>query len=573
MRYWLALKFFAERLTLGQARPVSLDELSVALHCTRRNAQLVVKKLVEQQIIDWQSGVGRGHFPSVTLKTDVSKMLEERAYLWLEDNKVAQALELVAEHRKAQLLSDYIGRYRVESSNQDILQVPFYRGTHDLDPIAISRRTEQHIADCLYAYLLRVDNPCGMIRGDLAQHWLHDGDTLTMVLRKGLHFHDGSPILAQDVHAHFLRLLASDCANAELYRWIDSFVAQGDDTLRVRSKTLANILPKLMSQGPMGIAKLGAKGLTGSGPFALLEQTKWCTRLGAYPQYHGYRPWLDGVEIWNVGDKAKNFELNSDVYNQHYQHSQQATQYQQQEQWEVGAEYVLLNANRPWLAHFQHRLALLRAIRTLGLPQSIIDDEVAGASSMTSAPGPLPRANFALASEALSGLVWPDEPLTILTYRLKQHVDLAAYLAQMLTKLGIVCRYRVEEFPDFERAQVQQHADIIVSGEVLSADLELSLLSWLVSSRALQTCLTADARDALIAQVWLALAAPEHSARVEQLQACEQSLQELGLYAPLFHVKQQLHLSKRLSAAQLLANGWIDFCEVVIKRTTSCDNR
>ncbi|MDN3685393.1 hypothetical protein QW180_24840 [Vibrio sinaloensis] len=53
--------------------------------------------------------------------------------------------------------------------------------------------------------------------------------------------------------------------------------------------------------------------LYGSGSFILKTQTEWQTTLTCNPHYHGFRPWLDGIEIWNIGDKAKTFELNSDV--------------------------------------------------------------------------------------------------------------------------------------------------------------------------------------------------------------------------------------------------------------------
>ncbi len=43
----------------------------------------------------------------------------------------------------------------------------------------------------------------------------------------------------------------------------------------------------------------------------------------------------------------------------------------------------------------------------------------------------------------------------------------------------------------------------------------------------------------------------------------EDKLAELGLYQPLYHVQQDLNISERISAPELLANGWIDFSQVV----------
>lgn len=569
MKYWLALKFLAKYCVLGIPTSVSLDQLSEALSCTKRNAQFVIKRLVAENIITWQAGVGRGHYPSVTLLKDVHRMLEEQAYLWLDSNKVSQALALVEEQQKSQLLSQYMARYQTEDHQRDILQVPFYRGTHDLDAIGITRRTEQHIASYLYATLLKWDEKSGQLVGDLAHSWTIQGDTLTITLRKGLRFHDGSAILTGDVVAHFQRLLASEGANAQLYRFIDGFDALDDYTLRIQSAKMASLLAKLISKDPMGISKLTEEKVLGSGPFELVEQTKWCTRLAVFPHYHGHRPWIDGVDIWNVGDHAKQFELHSDIYNLQYQHLTNQSSASLQQQWEKGAEYLLINANRrAWLEVLANRNTLVEALLALGLPPQIIDQEVAGAASMAGQPGSVPSADIERAKALIDTLPKLDEPLVILTYQLYQHVDLAKYYAQMLTKLGLSCRYRVEEFPQFERTEIQQQADIIISGEVLSDDIELSLLSWLMSSRALDSCLLPEQKQRLHLAVFKALEADSESQRIAQLQGCEGLLQQDFVYAPLFHVKQHLHFSSRVSATELLANGWIDFCDVVIKRDT-----
>ncbi len=569
MTYWLALKFLAKHCVLGMPTPVSLQHMSEALACTKRNVQLVIKRLVAEEIILWQAGVGRGRYPSVTLLKDVHALLEKQAYCWLESNKVSQALMLVEDQQKSQLLSQYMARYQTEIHSQDILQVPFYRGTHELDAIGITRRTEQHIASYLYATLLKWDVKLGQLVGDIAHSWTQQGDTLTVTLRKALRFHDGSALLAGDVAAHFQRLLKSDSANAQLYRFIDRFDVVDDYTLQIQSVKMAPLLTKLISKEPMGISKLTAEKVLGSGPFELVEQTEWCTRLAVFSGYHGHRPWVDGVDIWNIGDRAKQFELHSDIYNLQYQHLSGQSSAALHQQWEKGAEYLLINANRRhWLEESANRNTLVKALLALGLPAKLVAQDVAGAESMAGQPGAFAKVDIERAKALIDVLPKPDEPLLILTYQLHQHIELAQYYANMLTKLGLPCRYQVEEFPTFERTEIQQQADIIISGEVLSDDIELSLLSWLMSSTALDSCLLPKQKQALQAKVFNAISADNEQERIAKLQGCERQLQQDSLYAPLFHVKQHLHFSSRVSVSELLANGWIDFCDVVIKRGT-----
>ncbi|MCE7611167.1 SgrR family transcriptional regulator, partial [Vibrio fluvialis] len=54
MHYWKALTLLRDRLALNTPTPLSLDTFTHELGCTKRNAQLVVKKLVDNGVIRWQ---------------------------------------------------------------------------------------------------------------------------------------------------------------------------------------------------------------------------------------------------------------------------------------------------------------------------------------------------------------------------------------------------------------------------------------------------------------------------------------------------------------------------------------
>ncbi|UTV29562.1 ABC transporter substrate-binding protein [Photobacterium atrarenae] len=571
MRYWMALVFLRDHLKLHPPQPLSLDAFTAALACTKRNAQLVIKRLGQEKIIDWQPGIGRGNLPVITLLTPVADTLLKKARQLLAEDKVEQALSLIEAGQRDTFIANYIARYQTTNSQEDILKIPFYRGTHDLDPIFINRRTEQHIAGYLYAKLLQFNPATGDFRGDLAQHWQRNGNTLTLTLRKGLKFHDASPITAGDIQAHFERLIHSGHQNAALYQLIDRVEVLDPYRIAFTSLALPAQLEKLLANGPMGIAKFsgepGNSPLVGSGSFLLAEQTPWRTLLKASPYYHGYRPWVDGVAIWNVGDQAMDFELNSDVVHSAHLKHRSAERFDAKTQWEKGAEYVLLNPNRPhrWLKKPAHRKALMAAIKALGVSESLREEGIGQAKGMLSDPTPIPVSDPAAATKILQSLPRPDQPLKLLTYQLDQHIALAKHLAENLTQLGIDCKYEVAEFPIFNQRETLQGADIILSGEVFGDDWEMDWLGWFCANLPLDVCLSKQQRQWLRDSILTLMQHGNQPERLKEFEQLEKQLISKLLYLPIFHARQNLNFSDKVSTTELLANGWIDFNTVMIQ--------
>ncbi|CAM3134278.1 hypothetical protein VINE108274_19125 [Vibrio neptunius] len=61
------------------------------------------------------------------------------------------------------------------------------------------------------------------------------------------------------------------------------------------------------------------------------------------------------------------------------------------------------------------------------------------------------------------------------------------------------------------------------------------------------------------------MAQPKLATRLKQFEKIEKNLIKKGIYQPLFHVEQDLKISDTVTAPALLANGWIDFNQVVMK--------
>lgn len=566
MYYWLALVFLRDELILNHPASLSLEHFASALGCTKRNAQLVIKKLVGHGFIDWQPAVGRGHLPKVCLRKDPVPMLESKARRWLAEGKVESAITLIHPDQRDGFLANYLIEYQTAPHNEDILQVPFYRGTHELDPINITRRTEAHLARHLFANLLRYDVQTKAYRGDLAQTFTPCENGLVIVLRKGLQFHNGQPITAEAVRQHYERLMADSQHYAKLYALIDDIKVIDTYRLMVISYQAATLLPKLLSNGPMGITLKDGERIIGSGPFALIEQTKWRTLMKTSRYYHGYRPWVEGVEVWNVGDKAKDFASNSHLFHSWPLSDVDKKQYDTKAQWELGCVYTTVNANRKWGQSKARRLAFMALLNALGIPPALAD-KVVKADGMMTASTDITPVNTSqidtLAAQLREHIKEPVRPLRLLTYQLPMHQAYGQHFEQKLNQLGIACELCVLEFPDFNRKDTFDHADVIISGEVFEDDIDLAWLDWFLSCLNLNRCLTEQQRHWLTEQ--LAHIYPlEEAQRLPAYRELEAKLIAKGLYLPGYHVQQHLVVAKGVTTSDMLSNGWVDFSQVIL---------
>lgn len=143
-----------------------------------------------------------------------------------------------------------------------------------------------------------------------------DGLTVTIKLREGLKFHDGSPVLARDCVQSIRRWAAKDAMGQIILSLTDELSAVDDRTLRFRLKSafppLLSALGQLSSPGPFMMPESVAKtdpntkitSPIGSGPFRFL-QDEWVqgSRV-AYARFDGYVPRSEAASGTAGGKRA-----------------------------------------------------------------------------------------------------------------------------------------------------------------------------------------------------------------------------------------------------------------------------
>ena len=173
-----------------------------------------------------------------------------------------------------------------------------------------------------YSLLLRVDpNDYTKVVGDVAERWTVADDKLsyTFTIRKGVTFHDGSPVTAKDVKASYDKIIFPPAGVVSdrqgQYTVVEAVEAPDDDTVRFRLKwPSASFLLSLAS--PWNFiykADMLAKdmhwyeqNIMGSGPFVFVEHVRGSHLIGKRnPNYWDKgKPYLDGYRALFISDTA-----------------------------------------------------------------------------------------------------------------------------------------------------------------------------------------------------------------------------------------------------------------------------
>jgi peptide/nickel transport system substrate-binding protein len=146
-----------------------------------------------------------------------------------------------------------------------------------------------------------------------------DGRLVKIVLRAGLTFHDGTPVLARDAAASIRRWGVRDGFGQTLMEYTDELSAPSDRVIQFRLKRpfpmLAMALGKPFSFCPImpeRLAKTDAftqvTEMVGSGPYRFNARERVIGSLLVYEKFANYSPTPVGKPDWTAGPKIVHFD-------------------------------------------------------------------------------------------------------------------------------------------------------------------------------------------------------------------------------------------------------------------------
>ena len=189
-----------------------------------------------------------------------------------------------------------------------------------LDPVwttaPVVRKHGYMVFDTLYGTDAELRPQPQMAAGHVVEN---DGRQWTIILRDGLRFHDGEPVLARDAVASIRRFAARDSFGETLMVATDELSAPDDRTIHFRLKRPFPLLPNALGKPstmpciiPERLARTDpAKQVTemvGSGPYRFLPDERIAGSRVAYRRFESYQPRGDGAASFTAGPKRAQFD-------------------------------------------------------------------------------------------------------------------------------------------------------------------------------------------------------------------------------------------------------------------------
>ena len=306
--HYLHLRESFPQLGEEEPFPITIAEISEILLCTQRYAKMVVKKMNENNWINWEVFKGRGKKPFLTFlitKPDMEQLLVKELIV---DHKYTEVIEKLNHYHVTlhqdieQFLRNYFG-FSVEQIHEseqklDTLRYPLQQKLRNLDPLIRVTRLNNQLIKHIYDTLLTFDPITQSVRPHLCFHWEHDetGKEWLFYLRKGVTFHDGTALSAEDVAFslsrafHYYETSYEKPTINALHSYLVKIVCKQPNFLlpNILCNTATSIVPKDLEK---------KHKLIGSGPFQVNHFQEEKMVLVANEHYFHLRPHIDRLEF------------------------------------------------------------------------------------------------------------------------------------------------------------------------------------------------------------------------------------------------------------------------------------
>ncbi|RKP56857.1 ABC transporter substrate-binding protein [Cohnella endophytica] len=568
---------------------VTTEELANALYCSTRNAKMVVRKLVDEGLISWVAGRGRGNVSRLVFLAEKEPLLMEWAQDMSRKGDYKQAFELLKTYHSQSALIDrfvqwlnghfgYAADLAGNSQAIDTLRFPVYRPIVTMDPADVYCAFDAHMVRQVFDQLLQYDYASRRVTPGVAHAWEMNADATewTFHLRKGIRFHHGRELTADDVKFTLERIRGDQPVG-----WMtkDVILVECHDgrTLRIKLSRPNRIFHRYLSSAAMSIVprdlvmkdeSLFRERPVGSGPFRVVE---WCNdrfEMVANPDYHQGRAHLDRIVIALMPEEAESMSLGAHWKQLLYDN----TLHLKHPDPELMATYELSNGcmlmswnlrkNGPQQSFaFRHAIDLLlnrkRFIRDLG------------GNRVYPAQGFRPTEQTPYLDEEhdeeegirlLRESGYDGTPITLSIFG--SHETDAHWIERRFAEFGVSVVVRNDSKYKIGDLETMESADCILYEVVIASDDVCEIENYVQSGNFLKECLQDDMRLWAEGKVESALVCERSEDRTAILKEIEDRLREECHVLFILHKKLSTYVHPTVKGVQLNYLGWMDFKDI-----------
>lgn len=569
---------------------IKSEELCGVLFTSKRNVNLLLKKMEKENWISWTPGKGRGNQSKLLFSKGKDTLLIEAAKDKVKRSDLHGAYSILEEYgieaEGKKQFTDWLEQqmgYRAneDEADIDILRFPFYRSIPHLDPAFVGRRTEAHMIKQIFDTLVLYNANTGKLEPNLAHYWKSDESSKiwTFYLRKGVRFHNGKRLTAVDVAFTLMRI--KDPSTASPHRWmvkdIKKIVILHDYALEIELEKPHSLFASFLSTERLAIVPEDLAGKSdfsshpiGTGSYSVEKNDDSILLLNAHDDYFKERAFIDKIEIWVWPDYSSEnkqppnlsemkylpLSLNAHVENNDFNELNNI---------ENGCYYLVFNLQKNGILqdiHFRQSLHY-----ALNREQMIIDlgglrfKPASGFTPSQNGDNVLFEADYNTARELLKRSSYNGEIIHLYTYRMTSNELNAKWIKEQAENiLGVHLQISILPIEELKMRDTMEKADIIISGEVFDENIEVGWLDMLQTGNSfIKNFQDSPLRNRVDEILFHALSVTESQERLRCFSEIENIYRDTFALLFLYHSRQSISHHNSLKGISLNALGWMNY--------------
>ncbi|NOJ73840.1 ABC transporter substrate-binding protein [Paenibacillus alvei] len=482
---YLSMRAYLYERERKRTAALRLQELEHVWHCSRKNAKRKLHKLISEHYCTYTPGRGRGNQSEICFVTDFYDDLLDSIQHSLQHQDMEQLLHVLQLPFPQQWIGDLqkpiqeqLG-LRPATADKDVLHAITTYPVTNLDPAFVSITYDSMLASLIGDTLLRFDADQNELVPHLAIGWEVDEQrhTWTIYLRKQVWFHHHRALTSRDVKFSMERLMHLACPNRWLVQDIASIDCPSPLMVRIVLQRSNPLFGRYLASTPMIIlpedSVTADRLFIGTGPYRIVSSQQNRVVLHAFDPYFRERAYMDEIHCWQMPPERAHliqYDIPSTSTIQFNPANDRTA--------ELGYRFAIFNTKHsPIMRDRMLRTALIELLDMEAMWKELDRTELFPASHFFPWKSTLIRKSLARAKRWLTDSSYNGEKLRLYMLDVPEAWEEAAWIQQRALCIGIYIELHPYSFDDVHNPTNDQDMDIILSGEVSSLDLHLSVLA------------------------------------------------------------------------------------------------